>query len=301
MERKINKVGKNTLTVSLPASWVRESNITAEDKLTVTIEKDRLIFSKELKKSSKSLTLHLDKSSYNSKIIIQAYKKGFDEIKIFTTSATVIKDITHVLGVMVGFEIIEQTSDYILCKNIAIKLDDDISKLMNRNIYITMELIETMIDALEQENESLLDNIIEAEHINNRLCLLSERILIKNGYLDNYSSTPFAMVFFYKMENVADNFKLIASYLKDHNTCISEFELLNICREISEYKNLFIDVFLQKKDIKWELIESNRKELINKINTISTKKANISIVLTHLSHVVNDLYDLCGISIAMKL
>ena len=71
MERKVNKVGINTLTVSLPSKWTENNNIEKGDSLDVIEDKNSITFSKgqDKKKIKKGLIFN--------------FKRKFVKIKIF--------------------------------------------------------------------------------------------------------------------------------------------------------------------------------------------------------------------------
>ena len=94
MKRKVNKVGQNTLTVSLPNKWIKENKIEKGDELDVNVEADVISFSKsEREKGEKEVRINIDNYSYLSlaRYIYLLYRTDYDKI-ILTYSKPEIYD-----------------------------------------------------------------------------------------------------------------------------------------------------------------------------------------------------------------
>lgn len=299
MDRKINKVGKNTLTVSLPSKWIKKFNIDKSSSIQLTEEGDKLILSAE-KENFEVLRLNLQENPCNEREVLQAYKKGYDEIKINFNSPKTIKNMMRVLQILVGFEVIEQSENSILLKNIAQKLDENVQKILDRTISLTLKFTDDLFEGLKEKDLLKIERIIDEEAINNRLCLLAERMLIKDGYREDYESTPFVFVFFYKLENIADNYKCVCSFIKKHKKLLGNENLISMLKKIIELKEEFFKLYFEKKSL--GLIGSQKKEIKKSIQNMSEKTENLeSIVLTHFIHIIDDLYDLSNIQMAINL
>src|SRR3989338_3672266 len=89
MKRKINRVGHNTLTISLPSKWAKKYNLQPRDELEVIEEKNRLLISSESqpKKDLGRISFKIGKENYEwsiRKILFSTYESGFDEVEIYT-------------------------------------------------------------------------------------------------------------------------------------------------------------------------------------------------------------------------
>ena len=61
MKRKVNRVGQNTLTISLPAKWAKNNNIKPGDELEIFEEpKLLMIHRKKARRKIKKVVLNLD-------------------------------------------------------------------------------------------------------------------------------------------------------------------------------------------------------------------------------------------------
>ncbi|MDP7323990.1 MAG: AbrB/MazE/SpoVT family DNA-binding domain-containing protein [Candidatus Woesearchaeota archaeon] len=73
MKRKVNLVGINTLTVSLPSKWVKEHNIRKGDELEMRSENDSLIIGGSYKTQKKK---RLRSISLVSRTILEGFFQG---------------------------------------------------------------------------------------------------------------------------------------------------------------------------------------------------------------------------------
>ena len=150
MKRKVNKVGINTLTVSLPSKWTEKQGINQGDELEVNENGKFLTITKNGKKTiSRRVTLNLDKTN---KMIVNRYlyvfyRHGFDEI-ILTFSKNKLNDykkggeilvekhIKKLVSRFVGLEIISQTKN----KMIDFYISPDILASKS-NLYLSKQKI----------------------------------------------------------------------------------------------------------------------------------------------------------------
>jgi len=58
MERKINLVGKNTLTISIPSKWTKRNKVTKGQTLNLNDEGNKLTITKNTKRKQKNHTHH---------------------------------------------------------------------------------------------------------------------------------------------------------------------------------------------------------------------------------------------------
>lgn len=174
-KRKVNLVGHNTLTVSLPTDFVRKNNIKKGDELNTIIDDSEVTFSLEQKRKE-SKEISLDISSFSSymvaRYITYLYINNYNKIVLTYSSSTVYNNkkkeeinIKHLIRKLVdrllGAEITSQTSK---STEIECFLGDDIKSLekIEKQIYFLLdETLKEMYDALEKDFESFHAGIYE--------------------------------------------------------------------------------------------------------------------------------------------
>ena len=85
MQRKVNLVGQNTLTVSLPNEWVKKNHVQKGDEIEYLVDNEKIIFSKnKISKEKKEITLNITDFPYGSiaRNIYLLYRLNYSKIKL---------------------------------------------------------------------------------------------------------------------------------------------------------------------------------------------------------------------------
>jgi hypothetical protein len=138
MKRKINLVGQNTLTVSLPSKWVSSHNIKKGDEINLDEDGQQLILSiGEKQGREKEIDIKVDSGNwrYIRLILGSIYKKGYTTIRVSFDKEDVFKQIEKSVNFLMGFEIFEHKPGFCLIKCMAIPVEEEykntISKIVN--------------------------------------------------------------------------------------------------------------------------------------------------------------------------
>jgi phosphate uptake regulator len=193
MKRKVSRMGPASLVVSLPSKWAKAHNINKGDEIEVDAEENRLVFNikkePEIKKIDVDVT-ELDRSSF-LRLLIALYQIGYDEINIKfdkdecvdhkTNKKVKISDqIKRYLGRLFGLEIISQSPNNYLLKDISAGSEKEFENILRRIFFLIIEFQETITASFETKDYSELtkafprhDNI--DKFINYCLRLLNKR------------------------------------------------------------------------------------------------------------------------------
>ncbi len=118
MKRKVNKVGTNTLTVSLPSKWAKKHHIQAGDEIEVAENGKNLVLGgQQNKRQRHHLTIH--SKDFVKRLLFIPYILGYDEIKVSLDDSDLLPKIEDTVDLMMGFEIMDSSSDYCILKNVA--------------------------------------------------------------------------------------------------------------------------------------------------------------------------------------
>lgn len=295
MQRRVNKVGKGTLTVSLPARWARQQGITPASQLEIEERGSTLIIGTEATEIELKVEIDLrGRTCYARKHLIQAYKKGYDEIKIFYDSARLLHEVTDTLGVLIGFEIIEQQRDYLVLRSVAKQFDNNVDQLIDRAVIITSRMLLMLQEALEGQDQELLKQVIKTEQINNSMCLVTERILAKQGYVENYRMTPFLMVFMYRLEVLADELRLLAEIIDESPALLKGERTKAGVAHLLKVHNVFMSFFRTGDAKLLDGLQQHKDEALAQLRG-SPQLSGIML------QICTSLYDLGGIMLAMRL
>lgn len=162
MKRKINRVGTNTLTVSLPTKWVQKQNIHRGDEVDVTEESHHLIISSTPHAhTSRIATINFDEFNTHmaNKHLHEFYRQGIEEIHINFTNPTIYypkhktewsvdKYINTIVDRFIGMEIISQTKNKIILQSfITHEEPKKVNVVQNRIYFLLKEFLDEMLNA----------------------------------------------------------------------------------------------------------------------------------------------------------
>ncbi len=187
--RKIQKVGPSTLSISLPSSWVKENNLKKGDSLSIEVNRDsslRLFPSKPV-----DLIDHIPEYICNAdlceepkmlqRIIVGSYILGRDLFSITSSKrfrSEHVNEIREVMPKLIGLGIVEETS-----KSITVQCSVDPRKfqldmLLRRLSVISLTVVKEAIQALSDSDPSLAKDAIKRENEADRMYLLTLRLLV---------------------------------------------------------------------------------------------------------------------------
>ena len=85
MKRKVTQIADSTQLISLPRRWALQHNVKKGDELEVEEQENRLMISTNNEPHLETAELNIDDlEPLTSRIIHALYKRGVDEIKVFT-------------------------------------------------------------------------------------------------------------------------------------------------------------------------------------------------------------------------
>lgn len=179
--RKLISFGKNSYIISLPKTWVEKNKLKKGDTIYIDENLEGLqINFKEKKKSEQQIRA----------VIINTKDKPFDQIQTEIVSAylagysiieirgeNIAKDapkIKSVLKELAGIELIEETSNKIVVKDLMNMEDISIKVLIRRADLLIRGMIDDLIKSInEDQYESIFQRDVEV----NRLVYLTKRLI----------------------------------------------------------------------------------------------------------------------------
>ncbi len=168
MKRKVNRVGQNTLTVSLPVGWVRENNVAVGDELTVDVEGPSLVVSKDKIRAYKSVDVHFTKESrrYIRSYLGRLYRNGHSTIRISFDDSALLKTIKEATSNLIGADIIDMDKKVCTVKVFPVEegttdTDKYLARMFNTLRYMfgmVREDVETGMFSREEDLTELRNN-----------------------------------------------------------------------------------------------------------------------------------------------
>ncbi len=246
--RKLIKFGKNSFVVSLPKNWLEQNKLKKGDLLYINENDEGLSISSKNNggKDYKSITINTENKSLKriQTEIISSYLNNYAEVRLegsnIKENAVSIKEfITY----LVGLEVIEQTKNKIIAKDLLDKESISLMKLIRRVDMIIRGMLDDSILTINEDN---YESIYHRDQDVNRLVFLSIRALRscidtpcinREEGMDNFKVILLFDMFVH-LERVGDQTKRIARYLRQLNNKKMKKELSELYTNI---KKLYLD------------------------------------------------------------
>lgn len=259
--RKVIKQGHNTLTITLPNSWVKSKNISAGDEIILDFDdKNNLIIStQKIKEKNQTIKINIDKWNYLtlSNYLTELYRNNYKKITLeYSTNkiyyhkkdSYINLDITiaKIVNRLLGAEIISQTPNkteiecFLEINNADLKNPDkkkELEKIEKRIFYLLKETLNELLNSLnniqkfQEYNKNVYtyhDNIVK--FINYYL-----RALYSSEKSDHYKKIAYS--FYSVLDNLVDKIRYICDM-------VSKFKCSKTAKKfIADFTNLYLDFY----------------------------------------------------------
>ena len=286
MKRKVNLVGQNTLTISLPSKWVKNYGIKKGDEIEILEDKNMLKISPSaISEGKKEIEIKLPKMYFESIewLIRVLYIQGYDSIKLnfdfdavyherLKKNLSVLDLISYELKRLMGLEIVHSGKNFCLLKCLSKETIDEFDISLKRSFIILNDTIKEVGKALETGRKGLARYGQDVHDQITRLVVYNLRTLNKVGYKD-HKTTLLLHHLLWKIDDIAD---LIKYWLReiDKKAQIKNYEIGKILRHLSILFDGAYSInynFSLEKVSEWFIDrEKLRKELID-LNIKSSK------------------------------
>ena len=164
MKRKVNRVGKNTLTVSLPSKWAEKYGVKSGDEIEVIESGSSITLStKEIHTKVKEVKLNIDGFDLLmlTRHLNEFYRRGVERIIVTFSKETILyhkyhkeisvsKKIKDLSERFVGLEIISQSSNQIVLESLMSKEEPEkLDVVLNRVYFLIKEFFHEFILAMD--------------------------------------------------------------------------------------------------------------------------------------------------------
>jgi phosphate uptake regulator len=188
INRKLIRLGKASLAVTLPAKWLRKHNLGEGDSVYIEDKEECLEVlprPRELQYATQVAQVEIEPGEEGSaeRIIISYYSAGYTGMRIsFTkkTNKTLLKEtIRRSLLRLIGLETFEEGEDYILLQMVADTSTMSIEKILSRMELLLKNNLRDLEDYIHTGQALHLKNIIERdEELDKFYFLLSRQITL---------------------------------------------------------------------------------------------------------------------------
>ena len=184
MQRKLIQLGNETFVVSLPSAWLRQHKLKKGDELEVEEVGPKLAIypSSELKLGK--VTIDVSGTEPVTKRILGAlYKAGYNELEIKFESSKELEIIQQTIREsFVGFEILSQTKQFVIAKNVSGGDYEEFDTLLRRVFLLLIEMGNECFKALASDTPEKLQSVALLDNDINRYVNFCRRTLNSVGH-----------------------------------------------------------------------------------------------------------------------
>lgn len=228
--RKIQKTGGSSYVVTLPKEWITSLNLKEKDSVALITQADgTLLISADINRDKIQLVKEIDidqntTEDFLLRSLIGSYMIGFNVIKIASSAKflhTVRKTIILFINSVIGFEIVEETMNSILIKDLLNPMEMPFEKSIKRMSIIARSMNEDSIVALKNKDSKIAEEIIDRDlEINKRYRLIARQsnMILHDVILSQKMGVSLDEAHQYfligkQLERVGDHAKFIAKHI----------------------------------------------------------------------------------------
>ncbi|TFF90493.1 MAG: phosphate uptake regulator PhoU [Promethearchaeota archaeon] len=176
--RKVQKTGGSSFIVSLPKEWIVSHKIQKNDALGIISQPDGKLLitpdpnSEELIKKKEFLVDDITDYDFFFRLLIGAYIMGYSRIEIKSSrkfKSFIRKCITDFTQIAIGPEIIEESSQNLVIKDLLNPQEMPFEKTIKRMYILSGTMHEDAISALKNKDITLAEQIINRDNDIDRL------------------------------------------------------------------------------------------------------------------------------------
>ena len=246
MERKLVKQGRNALTVTLPAQWLKRKGLKAGNSVDMDVGNSCVTINVGRKAAAEETTVNVrdEERSFIWHKIIAAYIEGYDRITILHNNPSLTQEFTQQL---LGLIMEEHTSTKTVLKSIISVPEDNFQVLLRRAGHMFLQQAVLL--------EELTSGKATFEDVKKQEKLLDTNFFYCLRYLNKYQSQKNAYRYFLlctTIEFAADQLSRIAfdikkkdasltarikEVVKVYNECIFGKDMKKLYTELRKFRN----------------------------------------------------------------
>jgi phosphate uptake regulator len=291
--RKVQQTGGSSYIISLPKEWIERHGIEKQDTVGILSQPDGnllitpYIDSQQYEKEKNFDLDEIKDPNFFFRLLVGAYIMGYKIIKLTVSGnkfKTILRDtIDSFINITIGTEIVEETNNYILIKDLLNPREMPFEKTIKRMYILVQDMHEDAVKALETGNVDLAQKVIDRDDQVDKLNWLVERqshIVLRDIILCQKLNITLEDASNYQLisrilERIGDHAVKIAKNVRTIDFEKMDKKLFESITKASRYSlymlNMSLDAWLKKDTlIANENIESvnNLMELCNSINKV---------------------------------
>lgn len=271
--------GTSTLTISLPANWVKQHGVGKGDELDIDDLGSHLLVSSTKEVQGKETSLAIGKNERLGKSMLSAaFRSGYDKILLSYDNPMYIDVVQSMLSYeIMGFEVVQQQRTSCVIRDLAGVRSEEFSVAFRRLWMLLLGIADDCLGAAKTYDVAVLKNFSARDTSINRFSNYCLRIIRKRFPWSGEDFLLYRMLF--DLEAIGDEYKEISllSLQKKRSLQPRTIELFSETNDM--LKDLYAQFYQFKPDIlNKSFLES--KKLIAAIESfLSTQRMDLLIVV----------------------
>jgi len=295
MRRKLIQHGLSSLTVSLPRDWVKENNLKKGEEIELEESNNKLIVSTQKHYEHKKIEIDVSNAQpMIRKIIGATFKSGYDEIKIRFNTFEELKAVQDLIREQfLGFEIINQTKDNIIIKNVTQTSFEEFNNVLRRFFFVLNNMASEVYNAVAKDDFKWLKNITLMKTESDKYADYCRRGINMEFETEFKKLAPLYTIV-EQLEKVVDRYKDLCDYISTNKIKVND-KIKSFLREILGFQEFYYHLFYKFELNKIIDLGRNKEILQKKLDQMITQcsKKEIKIV-SLLNRILNLIFDLNG-------
>ena len=218
MERKLVRQGRDALTVTLPAKWLKKNGLKMGSNVYIEEKTQELSIKTAPNSAYREITVDVsgEERSMMWHTIISKYISGYDRIIVLHTAPSITQQFTRYL---IGMIIEDHGKERTVLKSIISTPENNIDVIIRRAVHMFLRQSELLLQLMKKQ--AIFDDIKQQE------ALLDSNIYYCMRYINKYRLQEDSYKEFLlcsTIEEAADIITLLAQHLKDVKTAMIIYE-----------------------------------------------------------------------------
>ena len=264
MKRKVVLHGPSTLTISLPASWVKKFDVKKGEELNVEEQGKELIIGTDSINFEKKQIDVGNLRRVGKSCITASYRQGYDEIDFLFEDSSYIETIYDIISRdITGFEVIRQQNNRCIIKDLTGHSKDEFDVALRRIWLLSLDLANESLNIIKKRSVGNLKNIELIDSSINKFSNYCLRILIKKGRYDSKKTPPY-YYFVKSLEELADKYKELCRFHQNNPNNIDK-QVISLFEQTNSNLNSVYKLFYKPDNKKIEEVFEETKLRCNKL------------------------------------
>ena len=298
MKRKVIQIANSTQLISLPRAWAKRNNVQKGQELDIREDGKTVVITSGDSQIIEKAEVDISSLGDMAQRAIRAlYKRGIDELKVsYSTPELLVRVQDAINKDVVGFEILEQGSNYCIIKNVSGNIEE-FDSVLRRTFLLLLSMADESLNAIKAKDYERLRNIAFLEQANNRFTMICRRSLNKNGNASHNKVGPLYYIV-EGMENIGDQYKYLCNYFDgfgDKNAKIRK-EFLGLYEKSNNMVRTFYEIFYKLDEEKVAGMKKARNAIVDDVHHLLKKHPtpNESMLLHFSLTIAQQVFNLMG-------